>query len=323
MDSIKVREIGSFHVGGQSVTLSGLPVREVRFAQTAPTAPPARFDPNGEFETGQMYVQFVRLAAPTRSLPLLMWHGGGLSGVTWETKPDGQPGWQDFFMRAGYDTYVSDAVERGRASWSRFPEIYPDEPVFRNKKDAWELFRIGPAYRGDAQARVAFAGGQFPVAAFDQFMKQNVPRWISSDAATQRAYDALVDKVCPCVVVAHSQGANFALQAALRAPAKVRALVLVEPAGAPDPARADISALARTPILYVWGDHLDAHPYWSQQVLPAVRRFHDAHRAAGAVSDWLDLPAAGLRGNSHLLMMDRSSDAVARMVDRWIVNHVP
>ena len=60
MDAVPVREIGSFHVGGRPVTLSGLPVREVRFA---PSTPPARFDPNGEFETGQMYVQYVRLAA--------------------------------------------------------------------------------------------------------------------------------------------------------------------------------------------------------------------------------------------------------------------
>ena len=319
-DAVRVREIGSFHVGGQQVTLSGLPARELRFT---PTTPPVRRDPNGDFESGQMYVQYVRLAAPAHRLPLLMWHGGGLSGVTWETKPDGQRGWQDFFMRAGYDTYVSDAMERGRASWSRYPEIFDGEPLFRTKKEAWEVFRIGPAFGGDPQGRTAFPDSQFPVGAFDQFMKQSIPRWTTTDAGTQKAYDALVDKVCPCVILAHSQGANFAFQAALRAPAKVRALVLIEPSGAPDPATQDMVALKRTPILYVWGDRLDSSAYWNEQVLPVVRRFREAHRATGAASDWIDLPAAGLRGNSHMLMMDRNSDQVAQMVERWIARHAP
>jgi hypothetical protein len=74
--------------------------------------------------------------------PLLMWHGGGLSGVTWESKPDGAPGWQQYFLKAGHDVYVSDAVERGRASW--------------------ELFRLGPegsGYNTDPARRVVFPEG--------------------------------------------------------------------------------------------------------------------------------------------------------------------
>ena len=100
-----------------------------------------------------MYVQFVKQAAPKSKLPLLLWHGGGLSGATWETKPDGKPGWQQFFLNAGYDVYVSDAVERGRASWARYPEIFKSEPFFRPKKEAWELFRIGPSYEVGGNAR--------------------------------------------------------------------------------------------------------------------------------------------------------------------------
>ena len=53
-------------------------------------------------------------------------------------------------------------------------------------------------------------------------MKQAVPRWTSTDAAIQRAYDTYVDKVCPCIVVVHSQGGNFGFTAALNAPDKIR-----------------------------------------------------------------------------------------------------
>jgi hypothetical protein len=169
-----VKEIGSFHVGGRSETLTGMPTRDVSFSVGMPAI---KVDPNGEFEVEQMYVQYVKLAQPKGRVPILMWHGGGLSGVTWETKPDGKPGWQQWFLNAGYDVYVSDAVERGRASWARYPEIYKSEPMFRTKKEAWELFRIGPSYEPGGQ-RLAFEGQQFPVEAFDQFGKQGVPRWL-------------------------------------------------------------------------------------------------------------------------------------------------
>jgi hypothetical protein len=41
-------------------------------------------------------------------------------------------------------------------------------------------------------------------------------------------------------------------------------------------------------------------------------------RAAGGVVDVVDLPAAGIRGNSHMIMMDRNSDAVAALVQDWL-----
>ena len=123
-----VKEVGSLHVGGRQVSLEGMPVKEVVFS---PGSAPIKVDPNGDFHAEQMYAQFVKLADPKARYPLLMMHGGGLSGVTWETKPDGRPGWQQFFLGLGHDVYVAVAVERGRASWSRYPEIFKGEPLFR------------------------------------------------------------------------------------------------------------------------------------------------------------------------------------------------
>jgi hypothetical protein len=125
---LQVREIGSAHVGGRVATIEGLPAREIVFSAGSP---PVRIDPNGDFQVEQMYVQWMRLQSPRARLPLMMWHGGGLTGVTWETTPDGRPGWQMFFLRAGHDVFVSDAMERGRSGWARFPEILAGEPVFR------------------------------------------------------------------------------------------------------------------------------------------------------------------------------------------------
>jgi pimeloyl-ACP methyl ester carboxylesterase len=308
-----VREVGSFHIGGHTETLSGLPSKEIVFS---PGAPPIKVDPNGEFEVGQMYVQFVKLANPRSKLPLLLWHGGGLSGVTWETKPDGRPGWQQFFLNAGYDVYVSDAVERGRASWARYPEIFKSEPFFRPKKEAWELFRIGPSYEVGGK-REAFEGEQFPIEAFDQFAKQGIPRWATNDAATQDAYDALVQKVCPCIIIVHSQGGNFGLTAALHAPDKVKALIALEPSGAPDPTKVDAAAVKGVPHLIVWGDFLDRVPVWSKLVVNP-KKWAEAITAAGGKVDTFELPKMGIKGNTHMMMMDRNSDDIARLVNDWI-----
>jgi hypothetical protein len=40
--------------------------------------------------------------------------------------------------------------------------------------------------------------------------------------------------------------------------------------------------------------------------------------AGGGVAEVLDLPKAGVAGNSHMLMMDRNSDQVAQMVQQWM-----
>jgi pimeloyl-ACP methyl ester carboxylesterase len=314
--TIAIREIGSFHVGGRIATIEGLPTREITFTAGAP---PFRINPNGDFQVEQMYVQYVKLAEPRARVPLLMWHGGGLTGVTWETTPDGRPGWQMFFLRQGHDVYVGDAMERGRSGWARFPEIFAGEPVFRTLGEGWGLFRIGPAdgWNTEPAQRRAFADSKFPLAAWNQFGKQSVPRWVTTDAQIQRAYDALVQQACPCVIMMHSQGGNFAFTAALNAPDKVRAIIAIEPSGAPDPARAEATRVKGIPHLVVWGDYIEGNPFWAR-LRTNVERWQGAIREAGGVADTLDLPARGIRGNSHMLMMDTNSDQVAALVQEWM-----
>ncbi len=311
-----VKEVGSFHVGGRTVTLNGMPTREV---VVSPGAPPIKVDPNGELAVEQMYVQYVKLSQPKAKVPLLLWHGGGLTGVTWETKPDGKPGWQLFFLRAGHDVYVSDAVERGRASWARYPEIFTSEPLFRTKKQAWEDFRIGAvgSYKLNPADRVALPGQLFPIEAFDQFFKQGVPRWASTDAQIQGAYNQLVQKVCPCVIIVHSQGGNFAFNATLAAPDKVKALIAIEPSGAPKPEAAGGGKLKTVPHLVVWGDYVAQSQLWMRFV-PASQSYAAALRAEGGIADWWELPKMGVAGNGHMLMMDKNSDQVAQMIQKWM-----
>ena len=317
--SLSVRDIGSMHIGGREIVLGGLAEREVLYS---PGNAPVMVDPNGAFEVEQMYVQYVRLAAPKARYPLLLMHGGGLCGVTYETKPDGQPGWQSWFLHAGHDVYVADAVERGRASWARFPEIFQGEPHFRTKAEAWELFRIGAdgSWNGSASAGSANPGTLFPIAAFDQFMKQATPRWTTTDNATQAAYNTLVDDHGPFVIITHSQGANFAFRMAAAHPDKVAAIVAVEPSGFPAPHQESVSAVQHIPHLFVWGDNMGSSALWGR-IRQGLNQYGNTLRSQGVAVDELDLPAIGVRGNSHMLMMDTNSNLVASLIQKWLSNN--
>ncbi len=315
-----VSEIGSFHVGGNNVNIADFPQREVQVANGGPLL---KYDVNGDFVTGQMYVQFVKLKVAKAKYPLLMWHTGGATGASWETKPDGKPGWQQYFLNAGHNTYVSDAVERGRASWSRYPEVFKSEPYFRSKKEAWEIFRIGAddSYSSDPGKRVALPGQQFPVEAFEQLNKQIVPRWATNDDAIQAAYNALVAKACPCVIMAHGQAGGFAMRAALAMPDKVKGIIAIETPYPPEADKTDLRAVKGIPQLFVWGDNIDSVAYWKNAYNGRPRAYFEAVKKMGANIEWLHLPAAGIKGNTHMVMMDANSDVVAGRVQAWMTQN--
>jgi pimeloyl-ACP methyl ester carboxylesterase len=248
-------------------------------------------------------------------MPLLLWHGGGLTGVTYETKPDGGEGWLTMFIRNGWDTYISDAVERGRSGWTN---TFKGEPVFLPLGDPWERFRIGPlgSWNADKAKRVTYPGTQFPIEAYEQFMKQGVPRWLTTDDAIVAAYIELVDKVCPCVVLVHSQSGSFGFKVAEARPDKVKALVAVEPTLGGD--KNKVGLLKNTPVLIVYGDNTKEHPRWSKIRAGGVE-YAGVLKAAGGSVDVVDLPDRGMHGNSHMLMMDRNNAQSAHLIQQWLV----
>jgi hypothetical protein len=309
---ITLERFGSFHVGGRMVELAGRPVRE--YLPTVGGAP-LRIDPNGTHVVGQMYAQFM-VPAPQRGVaPLMLWHGAYLTGVTWETTPDGREGWQHFFLRRGWATTVTDAVERGRSGAAMSPEIYAP-PLHLPTANPWERFRIGDGAGSHARGSV-LPGNQFPTepASYLAFMRQVVPRYLDTDADVIAGYIALLERTGPSVVIAHSQGGAFAWQVAQLRPELFRALVLVEPAGTG--VMAEAATLRGVPQLLVYGDYVDADPRWSV-IRGNARRFAAAVREAGGRVEDVDLPSRGIRGNSHMLMMDRNGDAVAQLVQDWL-----
>ena len=311
-EPLLLRDMGSFHVGGRVIEVTGQPVKEVVFT---PGGVPARVDPNGTYQVEQMYVQYFLPQNRKGKLPLLIWHGGGLSGVTYETKPDGGEGWLTMFVRKGWDVYISDAVERGRSGWTN---TFKGDPIFLPMGDPWERFRIGPpgSWNDDKAKRATYAGMQFPIEAYEQFMKQGVPRWLTTDDAIVAAYVALVDKVCPCVVMVHSQSGSFGFKVAEARPDKVKALVAVEPTLGGD--KNKVGLLKNTPIFIMYGDNAKDHPRWSKIRQTGVD-YAGVLKGAGGSVDIVDLPDVGIKGNSHMLMMDKNNAQTADLIQKWLV----
>jgi pimeloyl-ACP methyl ester carboxylesterase len=142
-----------------------------------------------------------------------------------------------------------------------------------------------------------------------------VPRFTTTDEPTLAAYIALLEKVGPSVVLVHSQGGMFGWRVAQERPHLVKALVLVEPAALGDAGK--VAALKDVPQLVVYGDFIGSDSRW-----PTIRGngvgFVEKIRAAGGRVDVVDLPEHGIRGNCHMMMMDRNSDQVAGLIQDWL-----
>ena len=67
----------------------------------------------------QMYVQFMLPQAQSgkKHYPIGIVHGCCLSTKSWQTTPDGRMGWDEYFVRQGFDTYMIDQVGRARSGF--------------------------------------------------------------------------------------------------------------------------------------------------------------------------------------------------------------
>jgi hypothetical protein len=222
------------------------------------------------------------------------------------------------FLHDGYSILVADLDQTGRSPWARVPEIDPQEPSFRTESFLWEVFRIGPpgSYAASGGPK-PYAGSRFPVAAFMQFAAEAAPRFHSAPEAEAAALDELVHRCCPCIILSHSAAGGPAMQAAVRWPALIRAVVSVEPSNSPNEVPKDY----RTPHLFVWGDHLASSGVEWQQEQQAAETYRKHLVAAGAVAADLSLPGIGIHGNSHVLMLDDNSDEIASLIGGWLSRH--
>jgi pimeloyl-ACP methyl ester carboxylesterase len=312
---------GSFFVNGQTIRTQYPGASLV----TGPAEP-------GQITVKQMYVQY-RIPAGATRVPVVMVHGSNHTGVTYETTPDGREGWATHFVRRGFPVYVVDHSGRGRSGFDPTPiNQLRDGPaanvkalptlLLSTRARAWPNFRFGPS------EGVPYPGLQFPLEALDHYFAQLVPNTETTLegglANTVAALAALLDRIGPAVVVVHSQSGVVGLDLVRKRAGLVRALVSVE-GGCDEFSAADAAAhFTRVPFVSVWGDFSvgaknTVNGDKRREACAAAAKLITAAGGRGAL---LMLPDVGIRGNSHMMMMDKNNGEIAELLQKWIGDSV-
>jgi pimeloyl-ACP methyl ester carboxylesterase len=323
-DELTLKGQGSFFVGGRTVFTDSLTGKPTGFLDLGTNA--------GSITVDQMYVRYQIPAGREKHIPVVMIHGGSLSGTSFETTPDGRMGWEEYFLRKRRAVYVPDQVARARSGFdaTTYNEVRlgkrpaSELPAIRTASHeiAWTFFRYGPT------VGKPFSNEQFPVEAFDEFAKQMIPdlnaqlpevnpTWVNLSALAHRLEGA--------ILMGHSEAGFFPERAALANPADVRGIISIETRCPTTLSLEQISILTRIPILVVFGDHLMDVPTYATRWMDtfhSCEQFIQEVRGAGGDATMLHLPECGQFGNSHMLMQDKNNLEVADLILDWINMHV-
>jgi pimeloyl-ACP methyl ester carboxylesterase len=325
-----------------------------------------------QYTVGQMYAEYMIPAETRHPYPVVMVHGGTMSGTNYTGTPDGREGWAQHFVRAGYAVYVVDQVGRGRSP--HFPDIYgpaesTDMANSQTRYVAQETFKLWP----QAHRHTQWPGtGTQDDPAVRQLVASQIPS-IKSFHRQQElnvaALVALIDRIGPAILLVHSQAGAFVWPVADQRPGGVKAILAIEPNGPPFHAVQFIGAphwFADGGVGLAWGvsdvaltydppvrdaselrfvqqakaDAPDLVRCFEQEAparrLPNLREipvlvvtadasYHAPYdhctvkylEQAGVKPTWLKLADHGIRGNSHVMMMEKNSRAIASLVIAW------
>jgi pimeloyl-ACP methyl ester carboxylesterase len=261
--------------------------------------------PSGRSMSGQMYVEFQIPATRTHPYPIVMFSGGGQSGLNYTGTPDGREGWMQYFLRQGYAVYVLDQPSRARSPHQA--EVGPQsrQPVERVQQrfTAPERSKLWPQATLHTQWPGTGVEGD-PV--FDQFYAQNFPSLTSFPRQQELNRDAgaaLLDRIGPSILLTHSQSGTFGWLVADARPALVKGLVALEPSGPPVHDNVERGApdwFADGPLTKPYGLTAPPLTYDPPVATPSDLKFErqNAADAPGLVRCWAQ--AAPARRLSHL-----------------------
>ncbi len=316
---------GSFFVGGQSKASDS----------TSSTA----VSP-GTVTIDQMYVQY-QVPYGQHKTPVIMIHGCCLTAKSWEETPDNRMGWNEYFLRRGYPTYLPDQVSRGRSGFDA--TILNDVALGLDGTTAKSIpyiYSIGhegayTSFRFGASVGVPYPDEQFPVKYADEFYKQLVPdlngflgsNYPPTPNPTYNDLSALAIELDGAVIIGHSESGFFPENTALVSTSHIKGMVSIEPGGScttTNPStlpltQGQIKTLATIPTLIIYGDHLSGS--WLSS-LANCQSYAAAIKAAGGDVTLIHLPDIGIHGNSHMMMLDMNNLQVADVIINWIEKHV-
>jgi hypothetical protein len=278
-----------------------------------------------------MYVEYM-IPEDDGEVPLVLVHGGGLSGKSFETTPDGRMGWDEYFVRKGHPVYNVDQASRARSGFDvtvinqvRDGRLPPSAlPAITRTSDeaAWQNFRFGPSYG------VAWPDARFPVEHAAEFSKQGIPSVNATLPTPDPNYKNLSDlaiKLKGAVIMGHSQSSAFPLYAGIYNSAGIKGAVFIETTNAPRCTLftdAEIVKLTAFPIMFMFGDHLDQQPAGVLASFNNCKALIAKINAAGGNAQMIWPPDFGIRGNGHMMMIEKNNLQLADLVLNWMKKNV-
>lgn len=326
-----------------------------------------------EYMTGHLYAEYMIPAQQTHPYPIIMVHGGTMSGTNFTGTPDGREGWAQYFVRQGYAVYSVDQVGRGRSSYNeKFygPAEQTDATNNQSRYSAQEKFNRWP----QAHLHTQWPGdGSMQDPAVQQLISSQLPAikaFARQMALNRDGLVALIDKIGRSILLVHSQAGAFGWPVADARPDGVKALVAVEPNGPPykgveflgapewfrttgvtlpwgitgvpltyAPAVADASELKFVQEKAPQGEGL-VRCFLQEQparqlanlkktpilVLSAEASYHAPYdhctvqylQQAGVTPTWIKLADKGVRGNSHMMMVEKNNKESAAVIKDWL-----
>jgi pimeloyl-ACP methyl ester carboxylesterase len=317
-------------------------------------------DASGDtFHGDHGYVQYF-IPERAREISMIMWHGLGQSGKTWESTPDGREGFWQIFTRRDWPVFIIDQPRRGRAGRA-IVDLDQDPtaviPSMEHESSAWNTFRVGvwqpPSPRGlfdvlqfprDEESIEQFLRQQTPNTGAEPFPDANHREFLGGEVAK------LVEEVGPSVLLTHSHSGQYGWITAMKAPELVKAVVAFEPGefafpsdGIPDdvettsdllrdfmapqvvPAE-DFQKLTSIPILVVLGDNVSEGPSDDfgielwRIVKARAKQFVAVVNERGGDATFVDLPEHDIYGNSHFPFADLNNVQIADLVSTFLAD---
>lgn len=310
--------------------------------------------PDGEtFHGDHGYAQFY-IPQHARTYPLVLWHGIGQSGRSYETTPDGREGFMSIFPRRDWPVYIIDQPRRGRAGRTSSAGQTRAVPTVTRESSAWNAFRNGlwiPPFPPSFHP-----GSQFPrdPAAVEQFFRQQTPdtgeepRTPEYYAWMGKTMARLFERTGPCVLVTHSYSGRYGWHTVMAAPESVKAVIAFEPGhcvfpederleeidyGTEEVAKTQIPVkvsseefekLTRIPILIIFGDFIasEPSPVFNVNVWRVARmraeQFARFINKRGGDARVIRLPELGIKGNTHAPFADLNNKEIASLMEAWL-----
>jgi pimeloyl-ACP methyl ester carboxylesterase len=354
-DPLVLARDGYFYVGGRVVTLNGK-----------------------NFVTDQMYVEVRIPAKQTHRYPIVMVHGGTMSGTNYTGTPDGREGWAQYFVRQGYAVYVVDQVGKARSGYlaaTNGPQRSVERDNALPRYVAQAKYKLWP----QAHLHTQWPGtGELDDPAAQQLAFSQLPGIADFTAQQPLNRDALIalfEKIGPGILLVHSQAGAFGWPVADTRPDLIKAILAIEPNGPPvhgvefvgapnwfkegpvaltygitsaplnyQPAVKDASELKWVKedkpdgdgLVTCWKQAEPARQLPNLQKMPilvltAEASYHAPYdhctvkflQQTGVKPDVVKLADRGIKGNSHVLIVEKNNKEIAAVIAEWLNKALP